>query len=221
MPFKHADDQWQALSHYTSRTQTLLLTTSTVVSPLDQYLQYLSLLPAQQFTFTYNYLCLHMLSPFWIHLSVLLSTYLLTPSNDLAVPLWHNVHHIPTPISPNKWYSAQSRSTLLVMWQYNQQGRDATYAWIIWTSQDLWNGKGYISGPPSDMYTGFAKVCRVYTASFSCCTTANILFNTLTAGQINVYCNNSSVIDWINCKSNYHMMLCPTITPSMQKCNMS
>jgi len=38
-----------------------------------------------------------------------------------------------------------------------------TCAWVIWASAEVWSGKGYVSGPPQDMYSGLVEAYGIYT----------------------------------------------------------
>jgi len=78
-----------------------------------------------------------------------------------------------------------------------------TCVWVIWASAEVWSGKGYVLGPPQDMYSGLAEAYRLYMVlSFFLQYMCHYPLLPQWQQQIHVYCDNKGVIDCIcNCSA--------------------
>jgi len=76
-----------------------------------------------------------------------------------------------------------------------------TCVWVIWAGAEVWSGKGYVPGPPQDMYSGLAEAYRIYTVlSFFIQYMHHYPLLRQQRHPIHVYCDNKGLIDHIcNC----------------------
>jgi len=76
-----------------------------------------------------------------------------------------------------------------------------TCTWVIWASAEVWSGKGYVPGPPQDMYSGLVEAYGIYTMlSFFIQYMCHYPLLPQWQHPIHVYCDNKGLIDCIcNC----------------------
>jgi len=136
------------------------------------------------------------------HVSIPLASRITTPLHTWAEPLWHNVRPLAH-TDTLRHMLANTTRIVIVSDAAVQNNGNATCAWTIWANYDLWTGEGYVPGPSNDMYSGLAEAYGIYTAlsfllQYSCC--YPLVFRS--PRTINVYCDNSGVIDRLNKTTN-------------------
>jgi len=91
-----------------------------------------------------------------------LATCILIPLDAWVNPLWHNIW--PHAHMDTLWHGMLNCKTI---WLVSDVAvsliGQGMCAWVIWVTNDLWSGKGYVPGPAIDMYAGLAKTYGLYT----------------------------------------------------------
>jgi len=78
-----------------------------------------------------------------------------------------------------------------------------TCTWVIWAGAEVWSGKGYVPGPPHNMYSGLAEAYGIYTVlSFFLQYMCHYPLLPQRTRPIHVYCDNKGLIDPLcNCSA--------------------
>jgi len=103
-----------------------------------------------------------------------------TPPHKWAKPLWHHIlHHAP--LGQLKQAILQHHPILLVSDASVSACQTSTCTWVIWSTTQLWSGKGIVPSTTNDLYSRLAEAYDIYTVLQ--------FFQTSTSAPFCLYCH--------------------------------
>jgi len=109
-----------------------------------------------------------------------LAQHLHTPPHKWSKPLWHHIlHHAP--LGQLKQAIVQHHPILLVSDASVSACQTSTCTWVIWSTTQLWSGKGIVPSTTNDLYSRLAEAYGIYTVLQ--------FFQTSTSAPFCLYCH--------------------------------